>query len=149
MTEFEKPFLIDTNILIYSHDKTADKIKYQKAKEFIARKTLSKECHVSAQNLAEFYYVFTSKLQKTVSSFQARTMLQLFVDSFSVIQYSAPTVLEAANIQSLYKIHFWDALLAATMKENNIQLIYTENLKDFKKIPEIEAINPLEHQSSD
>ncbi len=41
---------------------------------------------------------------------------------------------------------FWDSLLAATMKENNIFNIYTENIKDFK-VPWINAINPVENKN--
>jgi len=44
----------------------------------------------------------------------------------------------------MYKVHFWDALIAATMIENNVFTIFTENTKDFKKIKGITAINPLE-----
>jgi predicted nucleic acid-binding protein len=42
-----------------------------------------------------------------------------------------------------YEVHYWDALIAATMRENNIFCIYTEN-GDFKSIPWLKVINPFE-----
>ena len=41
------------------------------------------------------------------------------------------------------KLHFWDALIAATMIKHGIRVIYTENVKDFAKLREIKAINPM------
>ena len=41
-----------------------------------------------------------------------------------------------------YKMQFWDAMLAATMMENNVSTIYTED-EIFGKIEGINAINPF------
>jgi predicted nucleic acid-binding protein len=35
------------------------------------------------------------------------------------------------------------ALIAATMQENNLKTIYTENIADFKKVPWLNVVNPL------
>ena len=40
-------------------------------------------------------------------------------------------------------INYWDAFIAATMIENKIFNIYTENTKDFLKIDGIKARNPF------
>jgi predicted nucleic acid-binding protein len=40
-------------------------------------------------------------------------------------------------------MHLWDAAIAATMKENDIFEIVTENVKDFKKIPQLKVSNPF------
>lgn len=47
----------------------------------------------------------------------------------------------AAN---LFGMPYWDALIAETLLENNFSRIYTENVEDFKRITELEVINPLE-----
>jgi predicted nucleic acid-binding protein len=38
---------------------------------------------------------------------------------------------------------FWDALIAACMLENGIEIIVTENERDFKRIPGITVTNPF------
>jgi predicted nucleic acid-binding protein len=38
---------------------------------------------------------------------------------------------------------FWGALIAACMLEHGIEIIVTENEKDFKKIPGITIVNPF------
>ena len=71
---------------------------------------------------------------------------QIIIDlssGFQIIRYDEKTIINAIGFQEIYKIHFWDALLAATMEENSIETIITENEKDFKKIKWIKAINPF------
>ncbi|WP_346866156.1 hypothetical protein [Methanocalculus sp. MSAO_Arc2] len=50
-------------------------------------------------------------------------------------------------IKERYKLHFWDALLVATMLENHIHVIYTE-AAHFKRIPGITVVNPFDRSSS-
>ncbi|WP_304840718.1 hypothetical protein [Methanocalculus sp.] len=45
-------------------------------------------------------------------------------------------------LEEQHKLHFWDALLVATMVENHIHTIYTEDAH-FRKIPGITVINPF------
>jgi predicted nucleic acid-binding protein len=53
-----------------------------------------------------------------------------------------------SKISKQHKIHFFDSLLAATMQENGISKILTENVKDFNKIAGIEAENPFDMKGS-
>lgn len=53
------------------------------------------------------------------------------------------TLKKAMDISIKKNIEYWDALIAATMIENNISHIYTENIKDFR-IEGITAVNPFE-----
>ena len=52
------------------------------------------------------------------------------------------TIIRAIDINLEYNIPYYDALLAATMRENGIFNIYTENVKDFKAVG-IKAVNPF------
>src|SRR3989344_304386 len=137
-----KLFLIDTNILVYALDKQ-EGAKNLSAKELINRCWQGKDnLAVSAQNLAEFVFVSTKKAKLDFG--QAKTMVAYIIDfiGFIKISYSAETVLSAIDIADEFKMSFLDSLLAATMKENGIFNIYTENAKDFK-MPWINAVNPF------
>ena len=137
-----KLFLIDTNILVYAIDKQEGS-KNLKAKELINRCWQGKDNFVvSAQNLAEFVFVSTTKAKLDFE--QAKVMVGFIIEfvGFIKINYSAETVLSAIDIADEFKMSFWDSLLAATMRENGIFNIYTENAKDFK-MPWIKAVNPF------
>jgi hypothetical protein len=60
-----------------------------------------------------------------------------------VIDRNAGTIMKAMEIVESVRAPFWDALIAACMLEHGIEIIVTENEKDFKKIPGITVVNPL------
>lgn len=136
--------LIDSNILIYAYDST-DKKKHETAKK-ILQKAWQKQADyaLSVQNISEFFYVATEKT-KVLPREEAREIVRNLT-SFSywhIFHLTEATLRLAASISTDSKIHFFDALLAATMKEHNIAEIITENEKDFEKIPGIKIINPF------
>ena len=51
-------------------------------------------------------------------------------------------ILEAAKISEEYDMHYWDALLAATMRQNNVLSMYTENAQDFR-VPWLNVVDPF------
>lgn len=142
MTDTEDIFLVDSNILIYAYDK--DEIIKKKNAEGLINRCFDAEIllAVSNQNLAEFVHVTRKKAKLDLE--QAKTIINDIIDSvgFIKINYSAETVLSAIDISNEFKTSFWDSLLAATMRENGIFNIYTENVKDFK-MPWVKAVNPL------
>ncbi|MDD5472578.1 MAG: PIN domain-containing protein [Candidatus Methanoperedens sp.] len=137
--------LIDTNLLSYVFDESEPEKK-------IICKDLTAECWkgkqkyaVSVQNLSEFYVVVTKKIQHPIPEKVAKRFIELILDfqGWHVLSISASTIASAIDISNKYKIHYWDALLAATMRENKVFSIYTED-SDFGKIPWLKAINPFE-----
>lgn len=99
--------------------------------------------YVSNQILAELYFVLTKK--KGVPKEEAKTIVSNFIESdrWAKVDYTTETVNRTITSSKAIDIIFWDILIAETMKENGIDTIYTENEKDFKKIPGIKVINPL------
>ena len=136
-------FLVDSNILVYYFD-SAEPAKHKISKEIIDKCLDGKlKLAVSVQNLSEFFSVTTSK--KILTKVDAIRTLSYFAEFSGIakITFDHKTVVEAAAISEEYDMHYWDALLAATMKHNNILNLYTENKKDFK-IPWLNAVNPFE-----
>lgn len=142
MTGDSNLFLIDTNLLVYAAEKD-EGAKTQKAKDLINRCWKGEiALAVSSQNLGEFVYVSVKKAKLNLN--EAKTFTGFIVEfhGFQKIGYNAGTVLSAIEIANEFRMPFWDSLLAATMRENKIFNIYTENVNDFK-IPWIKAVNPL------
>ncbi len=139
----EKIFLLDSNVLIYAYDKNEDK------KRKIASNLLSscfkkeKRLVLTNQILAEFSSIFLQKGKGDIN------LLKLIINDilncveFIKLTYNERTILRALAIKEEFKIPFWDSLIIATMKENGIYNVYTENIKDFN-IAGIKAVNPFE-----
>ncbi|MEK7539736.1 MAG: PIN domain-containing protein [Patescibacteria group bacterium] len=133
---------IDTNILVYAYQ--AD----EKEKHKIAKKLVEecfegkKEYFISNQILAEF--IFVTKYKKSVPAEESKIKEIVEeinkINSWKKLNYSNKTVEKALKENGK---SFWDNLISATMKENNVYTIYTENVKDFSKIDGIKPVNPL------
>lgn len=135
----------DTNVLVYAFDE-AEPQKRSRCKKLVETVFEGNLLGViSNQVLAELFFVLTEKIEKPINKEKAQTIVEGFIESINwkKINYSINTVKKATKSAVSKKIHFWDALIAETMTENELFTIYTENAKDFKKIRNIKAINLL------
>lgn len=137
--------LIDSNILLYAID-TADKHKHELAKELLTRCWAGKiKYSVSLQNLSEFFVNATQKISTPITDKDAAEIIKTIIEfqGWNKIAPTKETVVEAIQLSTKNNVHYWDALIAATMIENKIFTIITENTKDFNKIQGIKAKNPF------
>ena len=135
-------FLVDTNIIVYAYEKE-NSLRKKKSLE-ILEKCYKKEIvlAVSNQNLAEFSVVSLKKLKLDANIVKDIVKDISNFEGFKKINYKRKTILSAIGILEEYKMSFWDSLIAATMIENGILSIYTENSKDFK-ITSLNVVNPF------
>ncbi|MDP3027755.1 MAG: PIN domain-containing protein [Nanoarchaeota archaeon] len=138
----EEVFLVDTNLIVYAYEKE-NSLRKKKSLE-ILEKCYKKEIvlAVSNQNLAEFSVVSLKKLKLDANIVKDIVKDISNFEGFKKINYKRKTILSAIDILEEYKMSFWDSLIAATMIENGILSIYTENSKDFK-IPSLNVVNPF------
>jgi predicted nucleic acid-binding protein len=138
----EEVFLVDTNIIVYAYEKE-NSLRKKKSLEILEK------CYkgeiilaVSNQNLAEFSVVSLKRLKLDANIIKDIIKDISNFENFKKINYKRKTILSAIDISEEYKMSFWDSLIAATMIENGILNIYTENSKDFK-IPSLNVVNPF------
>lgn len=140
--------LLDTNVLIYA-TLDADP-RFERAREVLSlRSAASVEVFVSVQNLAEMYPNLTGpKNSRPDSPELARLKIQSIagLDSISVLPLNLPIARRALELCEHYSItrqRYSDMQLAATMIEERIDTIVTENAKDFDRIEGISVVNPF------
>ena len=132
MTEY----LVDSNVLIYVVD-DADKEKHIKAQKWFEQIAENIDLYyISSQNLREFASVLLKKDKATKENI--KKWVANYSNIFVVIHDNKEDIGEAIDLAEK-KTHFWDALLAATMKRHNIKTILTEDTKDFKNFKDIAA----------
>jgi predicted nucleic acid-binding protein len=133
---------VDTNIFVYLFT-DININKKNKCKKLIENiiKNKNIELTISIQTIIEFINVASKKIKTT--SYKKAQAIYFFEKNFTILYYNTNTIIEAIKIELKYNIYFFDALIIATMLENNITTIYSENEKDFKKIKELKVINPF------
>ena len=134
----------DTNILFYAYDLN-EPTKRRVCKQIVEDVFLGKKRGiVSNKILVELYTALTRKLQVSVDS--AKVIVESFIasDNWLKVDYNQNTVRSALSISHSFKSSFLYTLIAETMKSYGISRIITKNESDFRKIPGLKIINPLE-----
>ena len=135
--------LVDTNILVY-YVSAEDLIKHLKAKEFLEKvRNNPSRFVITFQSLREFANVLIKRT--TISSAQVGEFIRLFKDVFGDVLHDNRLDLQvAADLARRYEARFYDSLIISTAARYEINTFYTENIKDFERIPGIRVVNPLE-----
>lgn len=122
-------YLVDTNVLIYSVDRSSP--FHSKAKDIIKSGIEKGALFVIAhQNITEFISVLTRGYGVGVK--QATEDARAFASRFEVI-FPLPTTIEVFfQLSNKHKkIYPFDLYLTATMLDNGVERIITGNKKDF------------------
>lgn len=136
--------LIDTNILVYAYD-SSEKEKFSCARKIISSIWSNGSGYTTVQNLTEFFVVVTRKIEYPISISDTQTIIHdiLHSDKWQVFDRDMYTIERAITLVEKCGVHFWDALIAQVMLDNDISAILTENTDDFSKIPSINVENPF------
>ena len=141
--------LLDTNILVFAH---SQKSPHQNRSAELVDQALQGKfpACIAHQNLLEFLSVVThpKKLEKPLSRAKALSCTRLYLLSAALVKI-APTqgsFMRAHDLISRHSVSrtkVFDAYLAATMLDNGVKEIYTDNVSDFEAFEDITATNPL------
>ncbi len=142
-TELKNTCLVDTNIFVYALVKEEGR-KHGIASE-IVEMYYSQKSFVTLQILGEVFNVIISKYKDKEILDICKEMIEqiMLIDDVNKLHYTGKTIMSATEFSIKYRKPFWDCLIAATMIENNIKVIYTENVSDYEGIPGIKAVNPF------
>ncbi|MBU1121916.1 MAG: type II toxin-antitoxin system VapC family toxin [Candidatus Omnitrophota bacterium] len=145
----DKVILLDTNIIVYATNTACEfhKIALKIREDVIKGKV--KGC-VSLQNLSEFYSIITSRkrVQNPLSPETAVEEIKKYImaEELLKIHFNKNTVGILCDLAKKYNVvaqSIYDLKIVATMIDNGINGIYTDNDKDFKQYSEVRVINPF------
>ena len=130
---------VDTNILVYAHDKDAGD------KHRIAKEKVSALWHrallpsVSVQILQEFY---VNLIRKTVKASDAREVVTSYLE-WDVIDNDRALLLEGMRMKEKWSISYWDALVLAAAKKAKARELWSEDLNAGQNYEGVVVVNPL------
>ena len=140
--------LLDTNILVHAAGSKSP--LYERAKELRDRAVVGEvDACIAAQVLSEFYAIVTDprRLRPPLAPTQAQRDLRNYLSSSLRLilpkETSTARMLDLLAHRSVRGGRIFDLFLAATMLDNGVHTIYTENVRDFKGLKGIEVINPF------
>jgi predicted nucleic acid-binding protein len=135
-------FLVDTNVLVYAYDRT-EPVKQRRAVALLRQMPYRGVGAISTQILAEFYNAITRRLKEKLSAAEAYERLQNLEQSWPIVNITPAIVLEAARGVQQYQFGFWDALIWATAKLNQIPVVLSADFNVGGAIEAVRFVNPL------
>jgi predicted nucleic acid-binding protein len=132
---------VDTNILVYAHDRAAG-IKYESARTLVEKLWKSGGGVISTQVLQELCVSLQRKVARPLSSDEIRNLIEDYM-AWDVVVNTAESVVEALAIASRYKISFWDALIVHAAGISGAVILYSEDLSDGQNYGSVRVVNPL------
>ena len=135
-----KHIFVDSNIFVFAN--IADCPEHDRALKILEKGLMGGYTICFNDIIAlETHY----KLLKILGSKEARYRVSTIFDSkrTSFLKMDVKTIKKAFELCEKYNILTNDAGIIASMLENYIDTIYTDNVKDFRKIDKIRVVNPV------
>lgn len=132
---------VDTNILVYAHDRTAGH-KHARARALIEELWQTRTGAVSTQVLQE---LCVNLRRKAGHPLDARTTRNVVTDylTWHVVVNGTESVLEALELETRYQISFWDALIVCAAETCGAAVLYSEDLSHGQRYGTVEVVNPF------
>lgn len=140
----ENRVFLDTNILIYAYDASADQ-KNRAAKDILVELWNSKRGMLSTQVLQEFFVSVTSKIKKPLSIEKAKLIIRDLLH-WEVIINDESSILNAVDIHKKHQFSFWDAMILQAAVNGGAQLLYTEDMTHGQVVQGIRIMNPFNEE---
>ncbi len=132
-------FFVDTNVLVYAaSNAAADQPRRDVALELLDRSDLA----LSAQVLAEFYSVATSKAKLKLTHEEAVVLLQS-LGRIPACPITRGLVLQAVELRQRCQISYWDAAIIAAAKQMGCDTVFSEDLSAGQNYDGVIVVNPF------
>ena len=132
---------VDTNVLIYAHDKGAGG-RHRVAADLVRRLWEERTGVLSTQVLQELWVNVRRKAARPVPRDEA---LELVKDyrRWEVVVTSAESVVEAIGLEERYGISFWDALIIQAAQSAGVETLYSEDLNGGQVYGSVRVVDPF------
>lgn len=102
---------------------------------------------LTVQTLCETYWAVHRKRPQELEV--ARRFLTLATERIAVVAADASDFLEASTIHASRPVHFWDTLLASTLRRHTCQVLLTEDAQDRPSEGGLRYLNPFQASSEE
>jgi predicted nucleic acid-binding protein len=143
-------YFVDTNILIYAHDRSggrdkATNLKRERARELIEDLWTSGRGVLSTQVLQELCVNLRRKVAPPPGTDEIRRLITDYM-GWEIVVNTSDAVLQALEIEARYKTSFWDALILQAAEQSGAAVLYSEDLSAKQIYGAVQVVNPLTHR---
>jgi predicted nucleic acid-binding protein len=132
---------VDTNILVYAHDRAAG-VRHDVAAQVMDACWSSGTGRISVQVLNEFFVTVTRKLKPGMPPEKAWEHCSVLF-AWNPMGLDVQVMEEGWRIYRRYKLSWWDALIVGTAILSRCEVLYSEDLVDGQLIDGVRIVNPF------
>lgn len=133
---------VDSNVLVYAHDRGAG-TKRERARVLLARLWEERSGVISTQVLQEFYVNVRRVADHPLPAAEARALVADYL-RWEVVVNDGDSVLEAVDLESRFRISFWDALIVQAANSAVAETLYSEDLNHGQLYGGTRVIDPFQ-----
>ncbi len=135
-------FFLDTNIFVYSFDRTAA-AKNRRATQLIREAVSTRKGIVSYQVVQEFFNLALRRFAEPMSVPEAEQYLGAVFRPLLAVQSSLALVSEALRLTDRYRLSWYDSLIVAAAIEGGCGVLYSEDLQHGHRFGQLKVENPF------
>jgi predicted nucleic acid-binding protein len=132
---------VDTNILLYAHDRSAGD-KQAKAANLLTQLWEDRSGVLSPQVLQEFLVNAVRKLQSPLSLAKTRDIVRTY-GLWVTRDAKVDDILRATEIMELTSFSFWDSLIIASAEAAGCEVLYSEDMQHGQQVAGLTICNPF------
>jgi len=134
--------LVDTNVLVYAHDR-GEPEKQRIAVDALDALHTHGVGWLSTQCLGEFFWATTRGRSPRLGVAEAMSQVQRLAAAFAVLSVTPAVVSEALRGVREHLLPCWDAQLWATARLNHIPMILSEDFDSGAEIERVLMVDPF------
>jgi predicted nucleic acid-binding protein len=135
-------FFLDTNIFVYSLDRTAP-AKSVRARELIREAIEKRQGIVSYQVVQEFFNVAFRRFVQPMSLADAEQYLATTFRPLLAVHSSQAMLADAMRLKDKFQVPWYDALIVVSALEGQCTALYSEDFQHGQKLGEMRIVNPF------
>jgi len=132
---------VDTNVLIYAHDKGAGD-RHRVASDLITRLWEERTGVLSTQVLQELWVNIRRKASRPLPRDEALELVNDYC-RWEVVVNSAESVVEAIRLEERFTVSFWDALIIQAAQTAGVDTLYSEDLNGGQVYGSVRVVDPF------
>lgn len=132
---------VDTNVLLYAHDRTAGR-KRDVAAKLLASLWGTRSGALSTQVLQEFYINATRKLPEPLAAARARSIIERYA-TWHVHRIEHADIIAASRLEKRHRQSFWGALIIVSAGRLGATSLVSEDLQHGRRIADVVIRDPF------
>jgi predicted nucleic acid-binding protein len=135
-------FFLDTNIFVYSFDRSAV-VKSRKAAQLIRKALTTQKGIISYQVVQEFFNVALRKFSQPMKAADAGQYLGTVFRPLLGVHSSQALYAEALHLQAKSGLSWYDSLIVSAAIQAQCDFLFTEDLQHGQRFGTLQVANPF------